>query len=97
MGIADRQGRFTKWNKAAEDIYGYTKRDMIGKHFSCVYPDERELEIMLSQFRRDGFIRKYQINLKKKDGSIAPSVISISKLHGRNRENVGSICIVRDR
>jgi PAS domain S-box-containing protein len=96
IGIVDQHGRFTKWNKAAEEIYGFTRDEMKREHFSNFYADEKQLKLMLSQLRRHGFVKKYEINMKKKNGSIALFAVSIRKLYGKNNKIIGSICIARD-
>ncbi len=97
IGVVDAEGRFTRWNAASEEIFGYSAAEMKEKHFSELYADPAELEIMLIRLRRDGFVRKYEINLKKKDGSIAPFNLSINLLYDRQHNLAGSFCIARDR
>ena len=96
IGIVDQHGKFTKWNKAAEEVYGFTQDEMKREHFANFYADKKQLELMLSQLRRNSFVKKYEINMKKKDGSIAPFAVSIRKLYGKNNKIIGSICIARD-
>jgi PAS domain S-box-containing protein len=36
----DTQGRLTSWNRGAERITGYASDEIIGKHFSTLFPDE---------------------------------------------------------
>ncbi len=97
IGVVDAKGRFTRWNWASEEIFGYSAADLKEKHFSELYPDPAELAKMLTRLRRDGFVRKYAINMKKKDGSIAPFNLSINLLYDRQHNLTGSLCIARDR
>lgn len=97
IGMVDAKGRFVRWNKASEEIYGYSKAEIKEKHFSELYAYPPELEIMLAKLRRDGFIRKYEISMKKKDGNIAPFNLSINLLYDRQKNLTGSLCIARDR
>src|SRR5208337_4049298 len=97
IGVVDARGRITRWNAASEEILGYSAADLKEKHFSELYADPAELEIMLTRLRRDGFVRKYEINMKKKDGSIAPFNLSINLLYDRQHNLTGSLCIARDR
>jgi PAS domain S-box-containing protein len=97
IGVVDANGRFARWNEASEEIFGYSAAEMQEKHFSELYEDPAELEIMLTRLRRDGFVRKYEINMKKKDGSIAPFNLSINLLYDRQHNLTGSLCIARDR
>lgn len=94
--IVDQHGIITKWNKAAEDTFGYSFNELRGKSFSGFYADEKELDIMQSQLRRDGFVRSYEIDMKKRDGSVAPFAISIRILRDKNNRIIGSFCISRD-
>lgn len=97
IGVVDAKGRITRWNAASEEIFGYSMAELKEKHFSELYEDPAELEIMLTRLRRDGFVRKYEINMKKKDGSIAPFNLSINLLYDRQHNLTGSLCIARDR
>ncbi|MGB8871985.1 MAG: PAS domain S-box protein [Desulfobaccales bacterium] len=97
IGVVDTKGRFSRWNAASEEIFGYSKADLEDQHFSVLYEDPGELEKMLARLRRDGFIRKYEINMKKKDGTIAPFNLSINLLYDRHHNLTGSLCIARDR
>ena len=36
----DAEGRVSSWNKGAERLNGYATSEIIGKHFSCFYPEE---------------------------------------------------------
>ena len=51
---------------------------------------------MLNQLRRDGSIRGYDIQLKKKDGSIALFALSINLLYDRHHKAIGSVTVARD-
>lgn len=97
IGEVNAQGRFARWNKAAEEIFGYSGSEIREKHFSEIYADPAELEKMLAKLHREGFVRKYEVNMKKKDGSIAPYNLSISLLYDRQHNLTGSLCIARDR
>jgi PAS domain S-box-containing protein len=38
--MLDPDGRVRNWNKGAKRIKGYDRAEIIGKHFSCFYPEE---------------------------------------------------------
>ena len=96
IGIVDRNGKFIKWNKMAAELYGYDFEEIKGKSFFEIYEDKQELEKMLARLRQQGFLREYEINMKKKDGQIVPLNISISILKDKNNINIGSVCVARD-
>ena len=94
--IVDRKGKFTRWNKAAEEIYGYTFEELKGKPAFDLYADSGELDAMLKQLRQHDFIRNYEINMKKKDGSVFPATLSIRVLRNSHNEIIGSVTVSRD-
>ena len=94
--IVDAHGRFTRWNQAAEQVYGFNAQDLAGKTAFEFYADQEALETMLSQLRRDGFVRGYEISLQKKDGAIAPFSLSIRLFRDEDGKSTGSVCVARD-
>jgi len=96
IGIVDRQGRFLLWNRRAAEIYGYRFHELEGKRAFELYADPQELERMLTRLRQDGVVREYEIQMKKRDGSIVPMDISISLLKDEQGRTIGSVCVARD-
>ena len=96
IGIVDQHGRIIQWNKASEKAFGYSFEELEGKSSFELYADKNELQEILTQLRRDGSVRGYEIHMKKKDGSIALFALSISLLYDRNHKVIGSVCVARD-
>ena len=96
IGIVDRHGRIIKWNTASEKAFGYSFDELEGKSSFELYADKNELQAILTQLRRDGSVRGYEIHIKKKDGSIARFALSISLLYDRNHKVIGSMTVARD-
>src|SRR5947209_8523479 len=38
--LLDAEGRVSSWNRGAERLKGYAADEIIGRHFSCFYPEE---------------------------------------------------------
>ena len=96
IGIVDRHGRFILWNRRAAEIYGYAYEEMAGKSAFELYPDPAELDRMLTRLRRDGVVREYEIQMKKREGCVVPMDISISLLKDDQGQTMGSVCVARD-
>jgi PAS domain S-box-containing protein len=96
IGIIDRHGRAVKWNKLASELFGFTLEEMMTRKVFELYADRQQLDAMLNQLRRDGFVRKYEIDVRKKDGSVAPFELSISLLRSDDGKTLGSVCMARD-
>ena len=96
IAITDNNGRFIRWNKMAEDLYGYTFEDMKGKSAFDLYADKDELEKMLMSLRREGSVKKWEMRMRRKDGGIVPFEISIAMLKDSRNETLGSAGVARD-
>ncbi len=96
IAIVDNHGRFIRWNKMAEDLYGYTFEEMKGKSAFDLYVDKDELAKMLVSLRLEGSVRKWEMRMQRKDGSIVPFEISIGLLKDSQNETLGSVSVARD-
>ncbi len=96
IGIVDARGRFTKWNKAAEDLYGYKFEELKGKPFHDLYSDKETLATMLTCLRRDGFVNGYEIDFVQKDGKTKSLRLSIRLLKDEQGSVVGSVAVAMD-
>ncbi|MBU4231120.1 MAG: PAS domain S-box protein [Desulfobacterales bacterium] len=96
IAIVDGHGRFTRWNQAAAEAYGYSAEGLTGLTAFDLYADKPALAKMLGQLRRDGFVRGYEIDMLKKDGTIAPFSLSIGLLADEDGKSTGSVCVARD-
>jgi PAS domain S-box-containing protein len=94
--IVDNHGKFITVNRMASEIYGYEFEELDDKTAFDFYSDKDELEKMLQELRREGSVNRYEIAMKRKDGSIIPFEISISLLRDAEDKNIGSVCVARD-
>lgn len=89
--MLDTEGRVSTWNIGAERIKGYAASEIIGKHFSCFYPQEdidsgkpaRDLEIAASLGRLEE--EGWRI---RKDGSRFWASLIITAMH----DEAGRLC-----
>ena len=97
--MLDPKGHVANWNSGAERIKGYTRPEVIGRHFSCFYTEEdrnagiptRALAIAASdgRFEHEGWrIRK--------DGSRFWANVVIDPIHNEEGELVGYAKVTRD-
>jgi PAS domain S-box-containing protein len=97
--MLDAGGRVRSWNIGAERIKGYKPAEIIGKHFSCFYPEadvlagkpERELQIA----RREGRVEDEGWRLRK-DGSRFWANVVITALRDNAGDIVGFAKVTRD-
>jgi diguanylate cyclase (GGDEF)-like protein/PAS domain S-box-containing protein len=96
IAIVDEHGRFTKWNQAAAEAYGCSAEGLAGQTAFDLYADKNATDKMLGQLRREGFVRGYEIDMRKKDGTIAPFSLSIGLFGDEAGKSIGSVCVARD-
>jgi PAS domain S-box-containing protein len=94
----DLHGTIVAWNDAAEELYGYTAEEAIGKNASMLAPPERRFEIqaLLSQVLDGGRVERLQTERITKDGRRLHVALTVSPVHGPDGELTGASAITRD-
>jgi PAS domain S-box-containing protein len=95
IGIVDAKGRFIRWNKRAEELFGYSFQELRGKSAFDLYADQLQLTSMLTDLRARGYVRDTEVLFRTKSGHILPLGMSISLLQEDGR-TIGSVCVARD-
>ncbi len=92
------EGIITSWNPAAERMYGYTAREIIGRHISVLgHPDRPDdmLEI-LGQIRSAKRVEHYETIRVRKDGSSVSVSLTVSPIIDGGGRIIGASSIARD-
>lgn len=97
--MLDPQGNIISWNNGARRIKGYASHEIIGKHFSCFYPEEdlrnckpqRELEIA----EREGRFEEEGWRIRK-DGSRFWANVIITAIKNDSGKLLGFGKVTRD-
>ncbi len=94
----DMNRRVTSWNDGAEKLYGYTAREVIGRHIGFVYADAARMPKgpEISEPHRQGKSLELEVPMKKKSGEIFQARLFISPLHDQNGNPSGNVGYVRD-
>lgn len=99
--LIDAEGNISYWNKAAENIFGYTKEEIIGRSLhSFVAPDKYANEYKKGfehfQHTGDGNIigKTVEYTALRKNGEEFPVEISVSSIQIKGQWN--SIGVIRD-
>jgi PAS domain S-box-containing protein len=91
-------GIITSWNKGAEQIFGYTAEEAIGRPITILIPSDRQDEelAILERVRRGEGIKHYETVRQHKDGSLIVISMTVSPLRSAEGEIVGASKIARD-
>jgi PAS domain S-box-containing protein len=91
-------GALTSWNAAAERLFGYTEKEMLGQSIQRLNPAERQSEeaAMLVRVAAGETIEHFETIGLHKDGSTVELSVTISPIHDREGKVVGASKIARD-
>lgn len=86
------------WNKGAEELYGYSPGEVIGRHISIIVPSDRldELNELTARVIKDKEPMHRETVRQHKDGSRIDISLSLSPILERNRVVVGIAAVGRD-
>ena len=94
----DLEGIITSWNKGAENIYGYTEPEMIGRSISLLIPQERQDEMgqILQLIRAGEHMEHYETVRLNKDGQMLHMSITVSPIYDIDGRVVAASTIAHD-
>ena len=91
-------GIITSWNYAAQNMFGYSEKEMIGKPISTLIPSHllQEEKEIIRRIIKGEQVDHYETERKAKDGTIIPISFTISPVKNHNGQVIGASKIVRD-
>jgi PAS domain S-box-containing protein len=94
----DLSGIVTSWNRAAEQLLGYTAAEMIGQPITTVFPPDRvdEEAVLLARIARGENVDRYETVRWHKDGRIISVSVTISPIRDASGAIIGASKIIRD-
>lgn len=94
----DLAGVIQTWNAGAEQIFGYTTSEAVGRHVSFLRPPEAadDETVFRNRIRRGIRIHHYETRRRRKDGRVIDISLSLSPLYDENGKLVGFSKISRD-
>lgn len=94
----DFEGRVTGWNRAAEQIYGYTAQEMIGASLSRIVPSDRreELERIIQEIERGSAPDPFDTVRLAKGGALRAVSVRASPVFDEAGNVVGVSKVDRD-
>jgi PAS domain S-box-containing protein len=94
----DLDGVISSWNKGAQELFGYSAEEAIGKPVTLLIPPERldEEYAILQRMRNGHRVDNFETIRQCKDGSLINVSLTISPIKGAEGKVVGAVRIARD-
>jgi PAS domain S-box-containing protein len=91
-------GGLVSWNPAAGLLFGYTEEEVHKKQVHILVPPDLQgvFDMFLARIRQGQCVRRYDMNMLRKDGSTMNTLMTICPIRGENNQIVGASSIVRD-
>ncbi len=92
------EGIITSWNRGAEQIYGYSAEEILGKDISILEPAnlKGELKQLIETIKQGERVKHYETLRLKKDGTLINASVTLSPIFDSSGELVAISAIARD-
>jgi PAS domain S-box-containing protein len=84
------------WNKGAEDIFGYTKNEVIGKKFDELFSNKKVAENLWKEVVRHGLVRNFETYQRHKSGKLIPVNMTATVVKDGLGNIVGVSAVIKD-
>ncbi|HZS08251.1 MAG TPA: PAS domain S-box protein [Blastocatellia bacterium] len=93
----DAEEKVTRWNQAAESLFGWTAQEVIGYVLPIIPPDRMEKDRPLGVAVREGeSFTGLELNSQRKDGTAIKVALSVAPLHDESGSFQSYIAIIGD-
>jgi PAS domain S-box-containing protein len=94
----DLNGIITSWNRAAEQMFGYTAAEAIGKSIRMIIAEDRQHEedTVLARVRAGDAVTHFETVRQRKDGTPVNISLTVSPIRNEHGDIVGASKIARD-
>jgi PAS domain S-box-containing protein len=88
----------TSWNPAAERLYGYSGKEVVGRSSDSLVPEDRtgELKAILDDVRAGQTVENLETVRARKDGTTFPALLTISPIRDAKGAVIGTSTIAHD-
>jgi hypothetical protein len=94
--IADKKGNLLEINPAGLRLFGYSYEELVGHKPDQMYADADERKHFFSLIRGKKVVKDFEINLKKKDGSVISGLETANAMLDKDGHMNGFQGIIRD-
>ncbi|HEX7004295.1 MAG TPA: PAS domain S-box protein [Trueperaceae bacterium] len=94
----DLTGGIRSWNRGAEELFGFSAEEAVGRSITLIIPEDRldEENEILGKLRRGERIDHFETVRRRKDGSLIDISLTVSPIKDGSGQVVGASKIARD-
>ena len=91
-------GIVTSWNPAAERMYGYPGKEIVGRSSSLLVPEDRTGEFLntVAMLKDGKVVKRFETMRVRKDGSTVPVSLTVAPIYDEDGAIVGASAVHRD-
>jgi len=78
IGVSTPEGQVLECNDAMLKVMGYSEAEIKQINLRDIYPDPQQRQELLKRLERDGFVRGFEVQLKRKDGTLYYASLTIT-------------------
>lgn len=78
--ISTADGKLLDINEAGEKLFGYTKEELLNMNVENLYANKEDRERFKRDIEKNGFVKDYEVKLKRKDGKIIDCLLSTTMI-----------------
>jgi diguanylate cyclase (GGDEF)-like protein/PAS domain S-box-containing protein len=94
--ITRKDGSIVDVNEAFVHLFGFTKKEIFRLNAKFAYVNREDQENFKSLIRKRGYLKDFEMKLKKQDGKIMDCLLTVMAKRNENKEIVGYQGIIRD-
>jgi len=66
--ISNEKGKLLDINKAGEELFGYTKKELLSMNVENLYANRKDRERFKQEIKKKGYVKNFEVKLRRKDG-----------------------------
>jgi PAS domain S-box-containing protein len=92
IGLATLDGRVLSCNETMSQITGYTSDEFKQINLRDTYDDPEKRDVLLERLKKKGFVRDFEAELKRKDGTLYHARLTINPITLSSKKVLLTLC-----